>query len=101
MSARTVLEPGVLHSSTARAARGSTGEYHSQFSLPSRHANEQPQLVDGRQPPSSHIHRRRPGQPGRQLYVREEPPPLVDAESQVCWNVDYIRVARSLIAKQL
>ena len=78
--------------STIRAARGSTAESFSHFSLPSWHSHEQPHLLAGRQPPCSQLHKRHPRQPGRPFYVLQGPPPLVDAEGQVSWVVDYIVV---------
>uniref|UniRef100_A0AAV1U2E9 Integrase catalytic domain-containing protein n=1 Tax=Peronospora matthiolae TaxID=2874970 RepID=A0AAV1U2E9_9STRA len=42
----------------------------------------------GHQQPCSKPHLHRPGQPGRQQYHREGPPPLVDAEGQKRWIVE-------------
>ena len=83
-----VQEPGVPGSSTVRPVRGLTDESNSKFSLPFPH--DQSQILDGHQPPCSQLHQRRLGESGRQIYVREVPPPLVDAEGQVCWIVDGI-----------
>ena len=57
--------------------------------MPLQHAQEQPQHPIGRQPPCSQLHQRRFGQPGRQLYVREGSPPLVNLEGQFSGMVDY------------
>ena len=85
-----VQEPGVTSYTTVRAARDSTAESHLQFSLPFQPAQEQPQLPAGRQPPCSQLHQRRSEQPGRQLYALKGPLPLVDAEGQFLWIVEYI-----------
>ena len=55
-----------------------------------QHAQKQPQLPPQRQPPCLPLHQRILGQPGRQRYVREGPPPLVDAKGQVRLIVNYI-----------
>ena len=58
--------------------------------MPLQHAQEQPQHPIGRQPPCSQLHQRRFGQPGRHTYALKGPPPLVDAEGQFRWIVEYI-----------
>ena len=83
-------EHGVPGSSSVQAVRGSTAGPHSQSSPPVQLAREQPQLPAERRQPWSQPHQHRPGQPGRKRYLREGPPPLVDAEGQVRWIVDHI-----------
>ena len=85
-----VQEPDVTGSSIVPTVRGSTAEPHSRLSLPFQHVQEQTRLPDGLEPPFSQLHQRRHGQQGRQRYVREGPPPLLDAKGQVCWIVAYI-----------
>ncbi|CAI5704106.1 unnamed protein product [Peronospora effusa] len=81
---------GAPESLSARAVHGSTAGSHSKSSPPGQHVHWQPQ------PPAEHRQlysrpdQHRPEQPGRQLYHREGPPPLVDAERQVRWIVDRI-----------
>ena len=83
-------EPGIPGSSSIRVAPGSTDGSHSQSSPPVQHAREPPRLPAERQQPCSQHRQHRPGQPGRQRYLHERPPPLVDAEGQVRWIVDHI-----------
>ena len=83
-------EPGVPGSSSVQAARDSTVESHSRSSPPEQHAQEQPQLPAEHRQLCSQPRPHRPGLPGRQHYLREGPPPLVDAEGQVRWLVDRI-----------
>uniref|UniRef100_A0AAV1T2W2 Chromo domain-containing protein n=1 Tax=Peronospora matthiolae TaxID=2874970 RepID=A0AAV1T2W2_9STRA len=46
------------------------------------------QLPAGHRQPCSEPRLHRPGQPGRQQYHRESPPPLVDTEGQKRWIVE-------------
>ena len=83
-------EPGVPDSSSVRSVRGSTAGPHSRSSPPVQPAREQLQLPVKCRQLYLQPHQHHPGQLGRQRYLREGPPPLVDAEGQVRWIVDRI-----------
>ena len=76
--------------SSVRADRCWTAESHLRLSLLLQHAQGQTKSPAGRQPPFSQLHQRRPGQPVRQCYVRESPPPLVNAKGENGGIVNYI-----------
>ena len=83
-------KPDVPGLSSVQAVRGSTTESHSRSYPPSQHAKKQPQLPAEPQPPFSQPHQRLSGLPGRQRYFHEGPQPLVNADGQARWIVNYI-----------
>ena len=99
LSPTHVPKPGASGFSSVRAVRGSTAESHSRFSLPFHHAQEKPPLSARRQTHCLQPHQRRPGQPRRQLYDREGPPPLVDAGAKFADSLTVLWVIRTLLSK--
>ncbi|CAI5726883.1 unnamed protein product [Peronospora destructor] len=77
-------------SSSVRVTLDSTGVFQQQSSELEQHVPKPPQPSNGHRPPGSPLHSHRPGQPGRDPYRRDGPPPLVDSAGDVCWFVDHI-----------
>ncbi|CAI5728464.1 unnamed protein product [Peronospora destructor] len=85
----SVVVPGidVPTSSSVRVTLDSTGVSQQQSSQLERHVPKPPV---GHRPPGSPLHPHRLGQPGREPYRRDGPPPLVDSAGDVRWIVDHI-----------
>ncbi|CAI5712590.1 unnamed protein product [Peronospora destructor] len=77
-------------SSSIRVTLDSTGVSQQQSSQHEQHVPKPLQPPVGHRPPGSPLHPHHPGQPGREPYRRDGPPPLVDSAGDVRWIVDHI-----------